>query len=218
MIWNTITNPKTGRKVSIHGDKGKNILHKYLQQFNNTIQHGGSNKNVRKTGPKSFHIEHNVPLITNDGDLISEEDILMLKDLQKQKKQEKARIIKIKNAKIKRDREKEQEKVQKKELKKKKKKKKKKKLKKKKEIEKKKRDDAKKREEERKKLEEEEFRKNYPDKAIEIDRLKRQVRNREKVRKKTKKTKKNNSSGSSFLPSAGQLMTLAVLRKIANRR
>ena len=206
MIWNTITNPKTGRKVSIHGDKGKNILHKYLQQFNNTIQHGGSNKNVRKTGPKSFHIEHNVPLITNDGDLISEEDILMLKDLQKQKKQEKARIIKIKNAKIKRDREKEQEKVQKK------------KLKKKKEIEKKKRDDAKKREEERKKLEEEEFRKNYPDKAIEIDRLKRQVRNREKVRKKTKKTKKNNSSGSSFLPSAGQLMTLAVLRKIANRR
>uniref|UniRef100_A0A6C0LZN7 Uncharacterized protein n=1 Tax=viral metagenome TaxID=1070528 RepID=A0A6C0LZN7_9ZZZZ len=206
MIWNTITNPKTGRKVSIHGDKGKNILHKYLQQFNNTIQHGGSNKNVRKTGPKSFHIEHNVPLITNDGDLISEEDILMLKDLQKQKKQEKARIIKIKNAKIKRDREKEQEKVQKKELKKKK------------EIEKKKRDDAKKREEERKKLEEEEFRKNYPDKAIEIDRLKRQVRNREKVRKKTKKTKKNNSSGSSFLPSAGQLMTLAVLRKIANRR
>ena len=206
MIWNTITNPKTGRKVSIHGDKGKNILHKYLQQFNNTIQHGGSNKNVRKTGPKSFHIEHNVPLITNDGDLISEEDILMLKDLQKQKKQEKARIIKIKNAKIKRDREKEKEKVQKKELKKKK------------EIEKKKRDDAKKREEERKKLEEEEFRKNYPDKAIEIDRLKRQVRNREKVRKKTKKTKKNNSSGSSFLPSAGQLMTLAVLRKIANRR
>ena len=206
MIWNTITNPKTGRKVSIHGDKGKNILHKYLQQFNNTIQHGGSNKNVRKTGPKSFHIEHNVPLITNDGDLISEEDILMLKDLQKQKKQEKARIIKIKNAKIKRDREKEQEKVQKKELKKKK------------EIEKKKRDDAKKREEERKKLEEEEFRKNYPDKAIEIDRLKRQVRNREKVRKKTKKTKKNNSSGSSFLPSAGQLMTLAVLRKMANRR
>ena len=206
MIWNTITNPKTGRKVSIHGDKGKNILHKYLQQFNNTIQHGGSNKNVRKTGPKSFHIEHNVPLITNDGDLISEEDILMLKDLQKQKKQEKARIIKIKNAKIKRDREKEQEKVQKKELKKKK------------EIEKKKRDDAKKREEERKKLEEEEFRKNYPDKDIEIDRLKRQVRNREKVRKKTKKTKKNNSSGSSFLPSAGQLMTLAVLRKIANRR
>ena len=158
MIWNTITNPKTGRKVSIHGDKGKNILHKYLQQFNNTIQHGGSNKNVRKTGPKSFHIEHNVPLITNDGDLISEEDILMLKDLQKQKKQEKARIIKIKNAKIKRDREKEQEKVQKKELKKKK------------EIEKKKRDDAKKREEERKKQEEEEFRKNYPEKAKEIKR------------------------------------------------
>ena len=210
MIWNTITNPKTGRKVSIHGDKGKNILHKYLQQFNNTIQHGGSNKNVRKTGPKSFHIEHNVPLITNDGDLISEEDILMLKDLQKQKKQEKARIKKNKKTKKKRDREKEQEKEQKKEKKKKKKKKK--------EIEKKKRDDAKKREEERKKLEEEEFRKNYPDKAIEIDRLKRQVRNREKVRKKTKKTKKNNSSGSSFLPSAGQLMTLAVLRKIANRR
>ena len=52
-----------------------NIVQKYnLQQFNNTIQNGGSNKNVRKTGPKSFHIEHNVTLITNDRDLIYEED------------------------------------------------------------------------------------------------------------------------------------------------
>ena len=202
MIWNTITNPNTGRKVSINGTKGKNILNKYLQQFNNTIQHGGTNKPKRKTGPKSFHIKNNVPLLTDDGNLISEEDILMLKDLQKQKKQEKERIIKIKKAKIKRDLDKEREKAQKLELKKQK------------EREKEKRDEAIKSEEKRKKLEEEEFRKNYPDKAIEIDRLKRRVINQKKVRKKNKKT---NSSGSSFLPSAGQVMTLAVLRKMANR-
>ena len=203
MIWNTITNPKTGRKVSIHGDKGKNILHKYLQRFNNTIKRGGSNKPKRKTGPKSHHISHNIPLLTDNGDLISGEDILMLKELKKQKEREKVRIIKIKEAKIKRDLEKQKEKARKLILKKQK------------EREKKKRDDAIKSEEERKKLEEEEFIKNYPDKAIEIDRLKRRVQKQKKVYRK--KNKKTNYNGSSFMPSAGQVMTLAVLRKMANR-
>jgi hypothetical protein len=208
MIWNAITNPDTGRKVSIYGIKGQNILHKYLQQFNNTIQNGGSNKTGRKTGPKSFHIEHNVPLLTDKGDLISEKDILMLKELKKQKEKEAARIIKIKEAKIKRDLEKQKEKARKLELKKQK------------EREKlqqqKEREDAIKKNEQKKKLEEEEFRKKFPDKAAEIDRLKRKVRKQKNVYRK--KNKKKISNSTSFLPSAGQVMTLAVLRKIANKR